>query len=704
MMAAASLAFARSKVATQVMGWSSSSSFVPLTRSRTTVANGRFGSGAAIAKRSASSSISYLTKRSQMVMWGEEDAPKRDVAIPSSQFSSESDGGRRPVRPVRRSSSEGQSNSGGNDGWFDDADDPSYKSSPARRGEPSRSSSQKSSSSSSSGWDDVDHNDWDSVPSGGGGGGGGYDPYTYDKKPSSNRGRGSRGRDNGNREDRGRGGGGRASRGGRGRGGDRGDFRRDDSFSSPRGGRGRGGRGDRGRGGGDRDGRGRGGGRGGGEDRKEFDKDGAVKTNLKMIENAGLQHLYGIAPVLNALKAGRRDLASRDEKDDGKVRKEDLLELQDRLSDVDGIDNDDFSAGFDEYVEQSNEESRKKKIIKPEAALSPHLFVQEGHTALDNNKRSFRSNAKVEASAEILTLAKENEVPIVEVDKGVLNTLCGNRPHQGFVLRCGGLDFEQVRRLPTAGDTMGKGAGPKLWLALDEVVDPQNLGALLRSAYFLGRGQGLISDDTDLETAMTGGVGILVCSKNSSPLTPTVSAASAGALEFMTIYSTSNLPKLLNSANEEGWRILGAAAEVPDGVQNRGIVAAAGASRPNSKASAGNDWDLGSADDDDVDDEAGDVADDSNIDNTEQEQPQQCLDLHKIETGEDLPTILVLGSEGRGLRTLVARSCTGFVSVPGGGGGGFEDEDDRSETQSGVDSLNVSVTGGILLWHFLSKQ
>mmetsp|Transcript_16672 Transcript_16672/g.36043 ORF Transcript_16672/g.36043 Transcript_16672/m.36043 type:complete len:218 (+) Transcript_16672:83-736(+) len=172
MMAAASLAFARSKVATQVMGWSSSSSFVPLTRSRTTVANGRFGSGAAIAKRSASSSISYLTKRSQMVMWGEEDAPKRDVAIPSSQFSSESDGGRRPVRPVRRSSSEGQSNSGGNDGWFDDADDPSYKSSPARRGEPSRSSSQKSSSSSSSGWDDVDHNDWDSVPSGGGGGGG----------------------------------------------------------------------------------------------------------------------------------------------------------------------------------------------------------------------------------------------------------------------------------------------------------------------------------------------------------------------------------------------------------------------------------------------------------------------------------------------------------------------------------------------------
>ena len=50
-------------------------------------------------------------------------------------------------------------------------------------------------------------------------------------------------------------------------------------------------------------------------------------------------------------------------------------------------------------------------------------------------------------------------------------------------------------------------------------------GALLRSAYFLGQGPGVISDDDDdgLDNAMKRGqVGILVCSKNSSPLTPTV--------------------------------------------------------------------------------------------------------------------------------------------------------------------------------------
>lgn len=63
------------------------------------------------------------------------------------------------------------------------------------------------------------------------------------------------------------------------------------------------------------------------------------------------------------------------------------------------------------------------------------------------------------------------------------------------------------------------------------------------------------------------------------------------------------------------------------------------------------------------------------------------------------------------MRTLVSRACTGFVSIPGGGvavasgGDGVVDEDENDYetlTQAGVDSLNVSVTGGILLWHFLS--
>jgi 21S rRNA (GM2251-2'-O)-methyltransferase len=178
----------------------------------------------------------------------------------------------------------------------------------------------------------------------------------------------------------------------------------------------------------------------------------------------------------------------------------------------------------------------------------------------------------------------------------------------------------------------------RIELQLDEVVDPQNFGALLRSAYFLGGSSSEIGAR----------IGVLVCEKNSAPPSPVVSAASAGALEISQIYSTSNLPRLLNGAKEDGWRILGAAAYVPNSMRN----------------------------DDD---------------------PVECMNLSEIETGP--PTLLVLGSEGSGLRTLVARACTGFVKIPGSEAAQVE-----GGGNAGVDSLNVSVTGGIMLWHLLNDK
>ena len=72
------------------------------------------------------------------------------------------------------------------------------------------------------------------------------------------------------------------------------------------------------------------------------------------------------------------------------------------------------------------------------------------------------------------------------------------------------------------------------WLALDEVVDPQNLGALVRSAAFLGA------------------AGIVVSAKNSATIGPTVSKASAGAVEIVPVHATRNMPRFLNSAKEVG--------------------------------------------------------------------------------------------------------------------------------------------------------
>jgi len=322
------------------------------------------------------------------------------------------------------------------------------------------------------------------------------------------------------------------------------------------------------------------------------------KINRKALSKAGFVHLYGLAPVLNALSANRRDLTNP-------------------------------AATID--VRLLDEEDKKHEIAqrerKPEAQFAPYLFIQTGGGG--GGKKLLD---KASAAQKLETLAKERNVPVAHVDKGVLNSLVDSRPHQGYVLRCGALNFNSLMKLPAPSLD---GSTPKLWLALDEIVDPQNLGAILRSAWFLGGG-----------TA----VGILVCSKNSAPPSASVSAASAGALELCRVHSTSNLPKTLTSAKEDGWRILGAAAATPFGADER----------------------------------------------------ITCEDLLDVETGH--PTVLVLGSEGHGLRTLVAKACDGFVRIPSGcvGGAMEQEEYDGMNGDVGVDSLNVGVTGGILLWHFMS--
>lgn len=122
------------------------------------------------------------------------------------------------------------------------------------------------------------------------------------------------------------------------------------------------------------------------------------KINLKALEGAGFVHLYGLSSVLNALKADRRDFS----------RPESLIDLHQ----LEGEDLD---------------HEMKQRQRKPEAQFSPWLFVQERSSPGNRNPE------KVMAAEQVERLAEERAVPIARVDKGVLNALSGNRPHQ---VRC----------------------------------------------------------------------------------------------------------------------------------------------------------------------------------------------------------------------------------------------------------------------------
>lgn len=134
------------------------------------------------------------------------------------------------------------------------------------------------------------------------------------------------------------------------------------------------------------------------------------------------------------------------------------------------------------------------------------------------------------AAFEIMELCKLKNIPIHTYSKHDLNMISENRPHQGFILRSRPLTLEPLKTLePTTENAVV--------LALDEVNDPQNFGALLRTSFFLGADK------------------VIVCAKNSAPLSAVVSKASAGAMEVMKIYSTDNMMRFLDTSKENGWKV-----------------------------------------------------------------------------------------------------------------------------------------------------
>ncbi|GBG61329.1 hypothetical protein CBR_g20364 [Chara braunii] len=166
------------------------------------------------------------------------------------------------------------------------------------------------------------------------------------------------------------------------------------------------------------------------------------------------------------------------------------------------------------------------------------LYVQEG---LESKRKKDRRGVDM-----VMKKADELRLTAETVSKHELNLLCDNRPHQGLVLDASPLQFVDVKEIPPPEEDKdwqhlpdGRVVAP-CWVALDEVMDPQNFGAVLRSAYFLGA------------------TGVVTCARNSAPLSAVVSKASSGAMEAMQVYSCKNMFKFLSQCRANGWRVLGA--------------------------------------------------------------------------------------------------------------------------------------------------
>jgi len=215
------------------------------------------------------------------------------------------------------------------------------------------------------------------------------------------------------------------------------------------------------------------------------------------------------------------------------------------------------------------------------------------------NKILIQKDKRQKKITEIIHQAKAKDIPLLFVPKQKLDRL--DRSHQGVVALLTPKEFSSL-------DAILSSAKVPFLVLLDGIEDPQNLGAIIRTA------EGAGAD------------GIILPERRSVGLSETVSLVSAGALEYMKVARVKNLARTMDDLKDRGVWFVGAEA-------------------------AGKEY--------------------------------------WYEFDYNLPVGLVLGSEGKGLRTLIRKKCDKILSIP---------------LLGSITSLNVSAAASIFLYEAVRQR
>lgn len=207
--------------------------------------------------------------------------------------------------------------------------------------------------------------------------------------------------------------------------------------------------------------------------------------------------------------------------------------------------------------------------------------------------------------ARLAAAARGAGAVVVEADRRKLDAMSVTKTHQGVIAMTAAAPYYGVEDLLKRAEERGE---PPLLVACDGIEDPQNLGAIIRTA----------------EAA--GAHGVIIPKRRSVGLTATVGKSSAGAMMHLPVARVSNLTAALRELKKRGLWVYGTAAE-----------------------------------------------------------SQMSL----YQTDWRSPTVLVIGSEGKGMSRLVGETCDQTVSIP---------------MKGAVSSLNASAAAAILLYEAVRQR
>jgi 23S rRNA (guanosine2251-2'-O)-methyltransferase len=214
-------------------------------------------------------------------------------------------------------------------------------------------------------------------------------------------------------------------------------------------------------------------------------------------------------------------------------------------------------------------------------------------------------------------------IPLQKITAEQLSRLVGSEQHQGIACKVKSLPMMELEELIAAPQK------PNL-VALDQVQDPMNLGAILRSANAFG-------------------IGAIICPKDhSAPLREAAIKASAGAALHTPVIYVTNLARAMEELKDAGyWIVAMMAPETSEEVGEHG-------------------WAKGAA--------------------IHHHRLQKSGPLPLSQLTPATPWVLLAGSEGKGIRPLVARGADYKAFIP------------MNQGQAVVESLNVSAACAVALY------
>lgn len=131
----------------------------------------------------------------------------------------------------------------------------------------------------------------------------------------------------------------------------------------------------------------------------------------------------------------------------------------------------------------------------------------------------------------ILREAKKADTIVNFVDKERLGRLANTGHHQGVVAQAAAYEYAEVADILNAAKEKGE---PPFLFILDEIEDPHNLGAIIRTAN------------------LAGAHGVIIPKRRAVGLTATVAKTSAGAIHYTPVAKVTNIAKTIEDLKKEG--------------------------------------------------------------------------------------------------------------------------------------------------------